>query len=153
MGSSGYDAPMPLTIGQTFAGYRILQLLGSGGMGEVYLADHPRLPRRDALKILRSDVSEGDEHYRQRFIQEADLAGKLWHPNIVRVNDHGEDDGRLWIAVDFIDGTDAAHLLRGRPGGLPPRRYSTSSLPLQMHWTMPTTMGCCTETSSPPTSF
>ena len=52
-------------------------------MGKVYLADHPRLPRQDALKILRTDVS-ADEDYCQRFIKEADLAARLWHPNIVR---------------------------------------------------------------------
>ncbi len=46
---------MPLAAGQTFAGYTIVRLLGSGGMGEVYLADHPRLPRQDALKVLPSD--------------------------------------------------------------------------------------------------
>ena len=76
-------------------------------MGEVYLAEHPRLPRHDALKILRTDVS-ADENYCQRFISEADLAATLWHPNIVRVNDRGEFDGQLWIAMDFVDGTDAA---------------------------------------------
>ena len=48
---------MPLRIGETFAGYRVLRLLGSGGMGEVYLVQHPRLPRRDALKVLRHDIS------------------------------------------------------------------------------------------------
>ncbi len=48
---------MPLSAGQTFAGYRIIRRLGSGGMGEVYLAQHPRLPRRDALKLLGTDVS------------------------------------------------------------------------------------------------
>ena len=48
---------MPLRIGETFAGYRILRLLGSGGMGEVYLVEHPRLPRHDALKVLRPDAS------------------------------------------------------------------------------------------------
>ena len=69
---------MPLRIGEPFAGYRILRLLGSGGMGEVYLAEHPRLPRRDALKVLPADVS-ADEAYRARFNREADLASKLWH--------------------------------------------------------------------------
>jgi serine/threonine protein kinase, bacterial len=48
---------MPLRIGDTFVGYRILRLLGSGGMGEVYLVQHPRLPRRDALKVLRHDLA------------------------------------------------------------------------------------------------
>jgi serine/threonine-protein kinase len=57
---------MPLSGGQTFAGYRIVRLLGSGGMGEVYLAEHPRLPRRDALKVLPADVS-ADADYRARF--------------------------------------------------------------------------------------
>ena len=56
---------MPLGIGETFAGYRILRLLGSGGMGEVYLVQHPRLPRQDALKVLRSDVSS-DTSFRER---------------------------------------------------------------------------------------
>jgi serine/threonine protein kinase, bacterial len=88
-------------------------------MGEVYLAKHPRLPRQDALKILRTDVS-ADEDYRQRFIREADLAATLWHPNIVRVNDRGEFDGQLWIAMDYVDGTDAAQLMRDRyPAGMP----------------------------------
>ena len=110
---SGTIRPVSVTVGETFAGYTILRLLGSGGMGEVYLAQHPRLPRRDALKILANDVS-ADEDYRQRFVREADLAAELWHPNIVRVNDRGDFNGQLWIAMDFVDGTDAARLLRDR---------------------------------------
>jgi serine/threonine protein kinase len=65
--------PMPFGNGQTFAGYSIVRLLGSGGMGEVYLAEHPRLPRRDALEVLPVDVS-ADPEYRTRFSREADLA-------------------------------------------------------------------------------
>jgi serine/threonine protein kinase len=57
-------------------------------MGEVYLLEHPRLPRRDALKILAADVS-ADAEYRARFNREADLASKLWHPHIVSVHDRG----------------------------------------------------------------
>jgi serine/threonine protein kinase, bacterial len=57
---------MPLRAGETFAGFRIARLLGSGGMGEVYLAEHPRLPRRDAPKVLPADVS-ADPEYRARF--------------------------------------------------------------------------------------
>ena len=67
---------MPLGSGTTFAGYRIIRLLGSGGMGEVYLAEHPRLPRRDALKLSRADVS-ADPDYRAQFEREADLASTL----------------------------------------------------------------------------
>src|SRR5215212_8964766 len=97
---------MPLADGATFAGYTVLRLLGSGGMGEVYLAQHPRLPRKEALKILPEQLSGGD--YRDRFLREANLAAGLWHPNIIRVNDRGEVNGQLWIAMDYIDGADAS---------------------------------------------
>jgi serine/threonine protein kinase len=70
---------MLLTNGRTFAGYTIIRLLGSGGMGEVYLAQHPRLPRRDALKLLPLDWS-ADAEYRARFNREADLASTLCWP-------------------------------------------------------------------------
>ena len=71
-----------------------MRLLGSGGKGEVYLAEHPRLPRQDALKVLAAEVS-ADADYRARFAREADLASTLWHPNVVGVHDRGEDDGQL----------------------------------------------------------
>jgi serine/threonine-protein kinase len=110
---------MPLRIGETFAGYTILRLLGSGGMGEVYLVQHPRLPRQDALKVLPPDVS-ADSEYRARFNREADLASTLWHPHIVGVHDRGEYEGQLWISMDFVDGLDAAQLLVDRyPAGMP----------------------------------
>ena len=104
---------MPLSGGQTFTGYRIVRLLGSGGMGEVYLTEHPRLPRCDALKVLPADISS-DPDYRARFNREADLASKLWHPHIVSVHDRGEYDDQLWISMDFVDGLDAARLLATR---------------------------------------
>ena len=110
---------MPLSSGQTFAGFRIVRLLGSGGMGEVYLAEHPRLPRRDAVKVLPEDVS-ADAEYRARFNREADLASTLWHPHIVSVHDRGEHNGQLWISMDYVDGLDAARLLASRyPAGMP----------------------------------
>lgn len=67
--------PLPdgLKEGEAFAGYTIVKLLGSGGMREVYLAQHPRLPRRDALKILPANLT-ADSEFRQRFSREADLA-------------------------------------------------------------------------------
>ena len=104
---------MPLADGATFAGYTIVRLLGSGGMGEVYLAQHPRLPRRDALKVLPASVSN-DREYRERFNREADIAATLWHPHIVGVHDRGDFEGQLWISMDYVEGTDAAQLLRER---------------------------------------
>ena len=110
---------MPLHNGEVFAGYVIQRLLGTGGMGEVYLAQHPRLPRHDALKIL-SSASTADEEFRARFIREAELAATLWHPHIVGVLDRGEFNGRLWISMDYVDGTDAGRFIREPySGGMP----------------------------------
>ena len=110
---------MPLADGQIFAGYTIGRILGTGGMGEVYLAQHPRLPRLDALKVLGTGVSH-DQEYRQRFNQEAEMVATLRHPNIVTIYDRGDSDGQLWIAMEFVDGTDAGRLLTDRyPNGIP----------------------------------
>ncbi|AFM19672.1 serine/threonine protein kinase [Mycolicibacterium chubuense NBB4] len=111
---------MPLNEGDVIAGYTITRLLGSGGMGEVYLARHPRLPRQDALKVLSASVST-DSEYRERFNREADIAAGLWHPHIVEVYDRGEFEDRLWISMAHVEGTDAAQLLAERyPNGMPP---------------------------------
>src|SRR5271166_28567 len=110
---------MPLAVGEVFAGYTILRVLGAGAMGTVYLVQHPRLPRRDALKVLSADLTP-DEQYRARFVREADIAAGLSHPNILGVHDRGESGGQFWIAMDFVDGTDAARLLREQyRGGMP----------------------------------
>ncbi|MDT5002192.1 MAG: serine/threonine protein kinase, bacterial [Mycobacterium sp.] len=88
-------------------------------MGEVYLAQHPRLPRQDALKVLRPEVS-ADGEYRERFHREADIAATLWHPHIVGVHDRGEFNRQLWISMDYVDGTDAGRLQHdGYPEGMP----------------------------------
>jgi serine/threonine protein kinase, bacterial len=111
---------MPLADGTTFAEYTIVRRLGTGGMGEVYLAQHPRLSRQDALKVLLAEVS-ADPEYRERFHREADIAAALWHPHIVQVHDTGEFDGQLWLSMDYVDGTDADSLLSDRYlAGLPP---------------------------------
>jgi serine/threonine-protein kinase len=108
-----------LTEGQVFAGYTIIRRLGTGGMGQVYLAQHPRLPRRDALKVLPSELTANDE-FRQRFNREADLAASLYNEHIVGIHDRGEYDGQLWISMDYVEGTDAAKLLRTKyPSGMP----------------------------------
>ncbi|MET9327232.1 protein kinase [Tsukamurella sp. NPDC003166] len=94
------------------AGYRVIERLGAGGMGEVYLVAHPRLPRSDALKLLDGAVSASPE-FQARFIHEADLLAPLSHPNIVHLYDRGQlDDGRLWLTMEYLQGTDAKQLLR-----------------------------------------
>jgi serine/threonine-protein kinase len=102
----------------------IERLLGTGGMGEVYLARHPRLPRHDAVKVLTRN-STADGEFQARFIREAELAATLRHPHIVGVLDRGEYDGRLWISMDYVDGTDAGRLVRERyQGGMPEREVA-----------------------------
>lgn len=115
---------MPLADGEVFAGYRILRTLGLGGMGEVYLVQHPRLPRQDALKILPAAMS-ADREFRERFNREAELAATLYNPHIVGIHDRGEFNGQLWISMDYIDGPDAGRLLRERyPTGMPPAQVA-----------------------------
>jgi eukaryotic-like serine/threonine-protein kinase len=101
-----------LSVGSVVAGYRIERVLGTGGMGAVYLAANPTLPRHDALKVLSPELSR-DPDFRARFVREADVAAALEHPQIVSVYNRGQtDDGQLWIAMQFVDGTDADAALR-----------------------------------------
>ncbi|WP_307856903.1 protein kinase domain-containing protein [Mycolicibacter acidiphilus] len=93
------------------AGYRVIRQLGAGGMGQVFLVQHPRLPRQDALKLLDAGVSRNDD-FKVRFQREADLLAQLNHPNIVTLHDRGEFEGRLWITMEYIDGTDASELVK-----------------------------------------
>ncbi|MEU4838163.1 serine/threonine-protein kinase [Nocardia testacea] len=108
---------MEIEAGMDFAGYRIERRLGSGGMGTVFLVRHPRLPRMDALKVL-SPAHTGDAEFRSRFLREAEIAARLQHPNLVAVRDRGETDGVLWIAMQYVAGSDAAELVRRSPAGL-----------------------------------
>jgi serine/threonine-protein kinase len=110
---------MPLRSGDVFAGYTVVRLLGAGRLGEVYLTADPRSLRQDALRVLPA-VESADEEFRARFGRRADLAMALWHPHIVGVHRHGEHQGRLWLSMDFVDGTDAGSLVRDRyDTGLP----------------------------------
>jgi serine/threonine protein kinase len=107
-------AQAQLQPGQVFAGYTIERLLGAGGMGAVYLARHPNLPKLVALKLLTRAMTDDDD-VRARFLREADHIARLDHPNIVAVYDRGDQDGQLWIAMQCIDGSDAAAVIRGGP--------------------------------------
>ena len=110
---------MSLTSGAIFAGYTVVGVLGRGRTGEVYLVDSPRSPGREALKILPEALS-ADQEFRRRFMSEAQLATTLYHRNILEVHDRGEFDGRLWIAMDYVDGSTAARLIADEfPGGMP----------------------------------
>ncbi len=120
-GNGGARAALRPSVanGAVFAGYTVLRPLGAGAMAEVYLAKHPRLPRRDVLKVLAEDLT-ADAEFRERFNREADLAATLWHPHIVGVHDRGEFDGQLWISMDYVEGNDAARLVEQRfPDGMP----------------------------------
>jgi ribose transport system substrate-binding protein len=103
-------------VGRELAGYRIRSLLGRGGMGVVYCADHVALGRTVALKLLASEFAE-DERFRMRFLSESRLAASIEHPHIVPIYDAGEADGLLYIAMRYIQGVDLRTLVR-REGGL-----------------------------------
>ncbi|MFE3193995.1 protein kinase [Nocardia sp. NPDC059240] len=109
---------MVLVPGADFAGFIVEELLGRGGMGEVYRARHPRLPRQVAVKVL-TDIAAQDESFRLRFDREADLAARTNHRNIVTVYDRGIDAGRPWICMEYVPGSDLSALLRRHRSGLP----------------------------------
>src|SRR5687767_1347792 len=90
-------------IGHTLGSYRVLKLLGAGGMGEVYLAEDTRLGRPVALKMLPACITRDDDRVR-RFQQEARAASGLNHPNIITIYEIGEMDSRHFIATEFIEG-------------------------------------------------
>lgn len=108
-----------LTSGSTIAGYRIERVLGQGQMGTVFLARSPDLPRYESLKVLNKELSD-DADFQARFLREADVVAQLTHPNIVTVYRRGQDDGHLWIAMEYVPGTDADTALRN--GQMTPAR-------------------------------
>ncbi|MGY1617803.1 protein kinase [Geodermatophilus sp. SYSU D00691] len=112
---------MHLAPGDTVAGYTVVRELGSGGMGAVYLVRHPRLPRLDALKLLRRELCD-DPDFARRFMREADVVAGLSHRNIVGVLDRGDDGGQLWLAMQYVDGIDAETALEQAGGLLPAPR-------------------------------
>ncbi|WP_194289843.1 serine/threonine-protein kinase [Nocardia macrotermitis] len=110
---------MVLQAGTVFAEFTVERLIGVGGMGAVYLARHPRMERRVALKVVNDGIA-ADPKARTAFDREVALAAGLDHPNIVAVYDRsGPDDPALWLSMQYIEGGDVNALLASAPGGLP----------------------------------
>jgi YVTN family beta-propeller protein len=107
-------------LGREIAGYQIEEIIGRGGMGVVYRAEHIRLGRKVALKVVAPQIAR-EEKFRERFLRESRTAGTLDHPNVVPMYDAGEADGVLYIAMRFVDGVDLATLI-ARDGPLEPAR-------------------------------
>jgi serine/threonine protein kinase len=107
-------------LGRVVAGYRIEERIGRGGMGLVYRAEHLNLRRRAAIKIIAPELAEASG-FRERFNREARIAAALQHPNIVTVYDAGEEDGLLYLAMQYIEGSDLSAVLRSQ-GRLRPYR-------------------------------
>jgi serine/threonine protein kinase, bacterial len=112
---------MPLVSGATAAGFCVVRQLEYGQFGELYVAEHPRLPRLQLLQLIPAEVS-ADLDYREDFTEESALAATLWHPNILGLTDRGEFEDQLWISTDHLEGSDAAQLLGdNHPDGMPPK--------------------------------
>jgi len=105
--------PEESLVGKTLGPYRILRLIGEGGVAWVFLAVHEQLGRQVALKVLFPSLAQ-DREFVSRFAREARISGQLQHPNIVRIYDVGEQDGYYYIAMEYIDGESLRNRLRRR---------------------------------------
>jgi serine/threonine protein kinase len=103
-----------VAIGDVLGNYEVLAVLGEGGMGKVYLAEHVTLGRQVALKVLRSELGKFPELV-QRFVQEAQAVNRARHPNIVEVFDLVQDQGRTWFVMELLEGKSLRALGKERP--------------------------------------
>jgi DNA-binding beta-propeller fold protein YncE/tRNA A-37 threonylcarbamoyl transferase component Bud32 len=106
----GAEGPDSLAPGSTFAGHRIEEVIGSGGMGVVYRARHLALERERALKVVAPKLS-ADQRFRERFKRESRLAAQVEHPNVIPVHHAGEETGQLYLAMRLVDGVDLRSLV------------------------------------------
>jgi tetratricopeptide (TPR) repeat protein len=109
----GWSAGTQLAPGMRVGRYQILGAIGRGGMGEVYAAYHPDLDRRIALKVVYGEEA-GKADRQHRLLREAQIIARLDHPNIVAVHDAGVIDGRVYLAMEFVDGQTIATWRRER---------------------------------------
>src|SRR3954469_9715690 len=100
-------------IGSVFAGHRIEAVAGRGGMGVVYVATHLALNRRVALKLIAPELG-ADESFRERFKQESMTAASIDHPNVIPIYHAGEEDGKLYITMRYVEGTDLREQIAAR---------------------------------------
>ena len=105
-------AELPL-VGEEFAGYRLVSVLGRGGMSIVFLAENPRLGNVIALKVLDPALAS-DDIFRTRFLEESRIAASMNHPNVIPIHDMGSSDGLLYIAMRCVTGTDLRQMLKKR---------------------------------------
>src|SRR5690348_12258271 len=102
---------LDVRTGTVLAGFRVESLLGEGAMGRVYLAEETATGRRVALKVLAAELAR-DERFRRRFLRETELAARLDHPHVVATLGSGAEDATLYLAMEYVDGSDLRKLLR-----------------------------------------
>ncbi len=109
-----------LAPGTTVAGYRIEALIGRGGMGAVYRAQEEGLGRKVALKVIAPELAQ-DERFRERFLRESRIAASLDHPHVIPIYQAGDEDGLLFLAMRYVEGSDLAKVV-AEDGALEPKR-------------------------------
>ena len=103
---------MSFQAGDVIGSYQIIEEVGRGGMATVYRAHQPSLNRDVAIKVLHPFFAE-DPDFKERFSREASVVARLRHPNIITIYDYGDDDGQLYIVMEYLAGTLASRL--GKP--------------------------------------